>query len=81
MLMKRSDSGLNTEGRIGDIDTGVLMMIARPNITEAMPKKELTQLFGLQMASGQTFSLLKETLVELTLGWCQLRTWMFIADH
>jgi hypothetical protein len=87
MLTERKDSGLNTKGQIGDkscimtIDTGVFMMISRPNITEATPKKELPQLFDLQMPSGQTFSLMKDMLIELTLGLCQLRTWKFIADH
>jgi hypothetical protein len=32
------------------------------------------------MASGVTFSVLKEALVELTIGWTSINIWLLVAE-
>jgi hypothetical protein len=51
----------------------------RPGIIAGLPKIELSLSYVLQIGSGQTFPVLKEGMVELTLGWHPMRTCMFIA--
>jgi hypothetical protein len=55
------------------------MTFARLDITAELPEREVTQLYDLPMASGETLPILKEILVELPLGWCPLMTWVLIA--
>jgi hypothetical protein len=62
------------------INTGLSMSTARPDITTGMLKRELSQLYVMQMVSGETFRFLKEALVELTLGWHLLWIWVLVAD-
>jgi hypothetical protein len=60
-------------------NTGASVVIARPDITVGLPKREMTQPYVLQMASGKTLPILKEALTELTLEQCSLTTWVFLA--
>jgi hypothetical protein len=62
------------------IDTGASVTIARPDIVAGQPKKKPSRAYVLQTASGETIPVLKEALVELTLGQRALRIWVFIAE-
>lgn len=55
------------------------MTIVRLDITAGLPERELTRPYVLQMVSGKTVPILKEALVELTLGQCPLTTWLFVT--
>jgi hypothetical protein len=69
MLTKEGDDNLNTEGDkscLMTVDTGTSVTV-RPDIPAGLPEKELTWPHVLQMASGKT-SILKESLIEFTLG-------------
>jgi hypothetical protein len=44
-----------------------------------MPEREMTQPYVLQMALRDTLHVLKEDLIELTLGQHPIRAWMFCA--
>jgi hypothetical protein len=74
MRAKRDDSNQIAQGWIGDrpclviINTGVPMPTTRPDITAGWPKRNQSQCYVLQIASGETLPILKEALVELTLG-------------
>jgi hypothetical protein len=46
--------------------------IARPDIVAGLPKKALSQPHVLKMMAGETYPVLKEVLVKLTLGQCPL---------
>jgi hypothetical protein len=77
---------LNAEERIRDesyhviIDTGVSVLIARPEITARLPDRDLAGPYILQLASGKTLPILKEVLVEFTWRWHPLMSWLFIAE-
>ena len=45
-----------------------------------LPKRVKLPKFILQVASGETLSILKEALVTLTMGWRPLTTWVLVAD-
>lgn len=55
------------------------MTFARLDIITGLLEREVTQLYVLPMASGETLPILKEMLVELTLGWRPLITWVLIT--
>jgi hypothetical protein len=44
------------------------MTIARPDITTKLPKRNLSQLYTRQRVSGETFPIMKEAQLQLTLG-------------
>ena len=44
------------------------------------PERKPSRAYVLQTASGETIPVLKEALVELTLGRQALRTWVFVAE-
>jgi hypothetical protein len=54
--------------------------IARPDIIAAQQEKKLSGPYVLQTAFGETTPLVKEALVELTLGRLALRIWVLVAD-
>jgi hypothetical protein len=58
------------------IDTRASVTFTRPDITEGLPKRELSQPYILQIALMKSLPILKEVLVELTLWQCLLRTWV-----
>jgi hypothetical protein len=62
------------------INTGASVTIARPDIVAGQPNRKLSRAYVLQTAAGETNSVLKEALVELTLGRRTLRIWVFIAE-
>jgi hypothetical protein len=62
------------------INTGASMTTVRPDITTGLLKSQLSQLYVLQIVSGETFPLLKEALVEVTLGWHLLWIWVLVAN-
>jgi hypothetical protein len=62
------------------IDTGASVTIARPDIVSGRPERKPSRAYVLQTASGETLPLLRETLVELTLGQRALRIWVFVAE-
>jgi hypothetical protein len=74
MSTKRSDDCLNTEGWIGDetwlVTTEIResVSITWPDVPAGLPKKKSTQLYVLQMVSGEILPVLKEALVHLTMG-------------
>jgi hypothetical protein len=51
------------KSRLMTIDTGASVMIARPDITAGLLRRELSRPYVLQVASGKTLPLLKEALV------------------
>jgi hypothetical protein len=61
-------------------DTGASVTIARPDIGAGQPERNPSRAYILQTASGKTIPVLKETLIELTLGWRALRIWMRIME-
>jgi hypothetical protein len=69
---RRGNGSLNAKGWIRDkscpvtTDTASLMII-RPDITTGLPERELTQPYVLETVSGETLTVLKGVLVELTL--------------
>jgi hypothetical protein len=62
------------------IDTGASVTIARPDIVAEQPERNPSRAYVLQTASGETIPVLKEALVELTLGQLALRIWVFVAE-
>jgi hypothetical protein len=62
------------------IYTGTSVTIARPDIVAGQPERKPSRPYVLQTASGETIPLLKEALVELTLGRRALRIWVFVAE-
>ena len=50
------------------IDTGASVTIARPDIVAGKPERRPGRTYVLQTASRETPRLLKEAIVELTLG-------------
>jgi hypothetical protein len=76
---KHNHDSLQAEGWIGEkpclvtIDAGASVTITRPHITAGLPEKDL------QMASEETLPILKETLVEVTLGQSPIYNWVFVT--
>jgi predicted aspartyl protease len=85
VLAKWAKGSLTADGWIQEkpcrvtIDTGASVTIARPDIVEGLPEKELSRPYVLQTASGETIPVVKEARVELTIGRRTLRSWVFIA--
>jgi hypothetical protein len=50
------------------IDTGSSVKITRLDIIAGLPEREMIRLYFLQMLSGETLPILKEGLMELSLG-------------
>jgi hypothetical protein len=50
--------------------------ITRLDITKGLPKGEPTQLYVLQMVSEEMLHVLKDAMVETTLWWQPLWTWV-----
>jgi hypothetical protein len=42
--------------------------------------RRLSWPYILQMMSGETIPVLKEALIELTLGWSALKIWVFFTE-
>jgi hypothetical protein len=86
IIAKRSNNMLFAQSSIGDkpwlltINTGVSVMIARPDIMVGLPQIDLSMLYVLQMASGEILLILKEALVKLTLRGRPLAAWAFVAN-
>ena len=62
------------------IYTGTSVTIVRPDIVAGQPGRKPSRPYVLQTASGETIPVLKEALVELTLGRRALRIWVFVAE-
>jgi hypothetical protein len=62
------------------IDAGVPVTTARPEIVAGQPERKPSRLYVLQMASGEIIPILKEALVELTLGRGALKILVFVAE-
>jgi hypothetical protein len=73
---RKGDDSLNVEEQTGDksclatIDTRASVTIVRQDITAGLPEREQTWPYVLQMESGKTFPVLKEAIVEQTMGQC-----------
>jgi hypothetical protein len=50
------------------IDTGAFVTVARPYTVVGLPERKPSRQYVLQVVSGQTIPVVKEALVELTLG-------------
>jgi hypothetical protein len=50
------------------------------DIVAGQPERKPSRAYILQTASGETIPVLKEALVELTLGRRAMRIWMFVAE-
>jgi hypothetical protein len=81
-----SNDSLNTEVQTGNkpclitIDTRASMTTARPNSAAGLPKRKLSIPYILTMASGKIFPMLKEALVDMTLGQNPIHIWMFVPE-
>jgi hypothetical protein len=62
------------------IDTGGSVTIARTDIVAGKPERRPSRTYVLQTASEETLPVLKEALVELTLGRRALRIRVFVAE-
>ena len=62
------------------IDTGASVTIARPDIVAGKAERKPSKAHFLQTACGETIPVLKEALVELTLGQRALSIWVFVAE-
>ena len=62
------------------IDTGASVTIVRPDIVAGRPERKPSRAYVLQTASGETLPMLREALVELTLGQRALSIWVFVAE-
>jgi hypothetical protein len=85
-VCERARSNLRATGRIGDkpcsviVDTGASVTTVRRDIAAGLPQREVTRRMWLRSVSGQNIPILKEAFVKLTLGECQLISWVFVAD-
>jgi predicted aspartyl protease len=86
VLAKWAEGSLTADGWIQEkpcrvtIDTGASVTVARPDIVEGLPIRELSRPYVLLTASGGTIPVVKKARLELTLGWRTLRRWVFVAD-
>jgi hypothetical protein len=62
------------------IDTGASVIIVRPDMVTGQPERRTSRAYVLQTASGETIPVMKEALVELTLGRWAPRIWVFVAE-
>jgi hypothetical protein len=62
------------------INTGASVTIAQPDTVAGQPERKLSRAYILQTASAETIPVLKEALIELTLGQRTLRIWVFAAE-
>jgi len=62
------------------IDTGASVTIARPDTVEGQAERKPSRAYNLRNASGKTIPVLKEALVELTLGRQAMRNYVFVAE-
>jgi hypothetical protein len=62
------------------IESGALVTIVRPDIVAEESERMPSRSYALKIASGETILVVKETLVELTLGRRALRIWVFVAE-
>jgi hypothetical protein len=69
IFVRQGDDIINVEGQIRGksclmtTDTGASVVIARPDSTAGVPKRELTWPYFLQLAMGETLPVVKEALV------------------
>lgn len=85
MLSKRTDDSLIRVLDLGKpcrvtTDTEASLTITRPGTVAGHPERKLSQLYVLQMASGETIPVLNEAMVDLTLGWSTVKISVFIAE-
>jgi hypothetical protein len=86
VLAKWTEGSLTADGWIQEkpcrvtIDTGASVTVARPDIVEGLLVRELSRPYVLITASGGTIPVVKKARLELTLGWRNLRSWVFVAD-
>jgi hypothetical protein len=62
------------------IDAGVFVTLARRDIVVGLPGRRPGRQCVVQVGSGRTIPVVKEALVELTLGQRALKIWVFVAD-
>jgi hypothetical protein len=62
------------------VDTGVSVTTVRPDIVAAGPKRKPRRHYLLKRASKEALPILKETLVEPTLGRSPTHIWVLIAE-
>jgi hypothetical protein len=62
------------------IDAGAFVTVARPDIVVGLPERRPGRQCAQQVGSGRTIPVVKESLVQLTLGQRALNIWMFVAD-
>jgi hypothetical protein len=62
------------------IDTGAFVNDARPVIVVGLPERRPGRQCVLQVGLGRTIPIVKEALVELTLGQRAVNIWVFVAD-
>jgi hypothetical protein len=84
-LVQRGENSLYTKCRIRGkpclmTDTGASVTITWPDIVVGLPERKQSRLHSLQKASWETLPVLKEALVELTLGQKPLHIWVFITE-
>jgi hypothetical protein len=77
---------LKVDGWIGEkqclvtVDTGAASTMVRPELAEGLPEREMSVVTHLQSVSGHRIPVLKEVLVTLNLGKCQITTWALVAN-
>jgi hypothetical protein len=81
-----SNASLNTDGWTGDkpclvtIDTRAYVTTARQNTAPGLPKRKQSIPYILTMALEKILPMLKEALVEMTLGQSPMHIWMFTPE-
>jgi hypothetical protein len=81
--LTRAEERLVTDGWMQErpchvtIDAGAFVTVARPDIVVGLPERRLGRQCILQVGLGQTIIVMKEALVELTLGQRALKIWVF----
>ena len=61
------------------VDTGAAVTVIRPDVAEGLPSKKPNRPYQLVTASGDNLPVVKEALLELTLGRSTVRLWVFVA--
>jgi hypothetical protein len=85
MSTRKDDDSPNTKRWLGDkswlvaIDTGASVTTIRPDSTARLPKRDLTWSCVLQTTPGETVPILKEVLVEMTMGQSPIYVRAYIA--
>jgi hypothetical protein len=62
------------------IDAGAFVTVASPDTVVGLPERRPGRQCVLQVGSGRTIPIVKEALVELTLGQRALKIRVFVAD-